>query len=382
MALIGYAKNKLMVVFIVLILLLIAANVLIISGVYPVREDVTSSSDMPEPPYSEIIEENCGEIYLLTGNCMTLDDDCFVENESVAEIADGVITAIAPGQTRISLSDGTVCKYWTLTVSDYQEIVAPMGRKLQLETIEPCSQWSCSDTEYAEVDDTGSLTPKSVGECTVVAVDQAGRQYGWNVAVKRAAYLTIDDWPNEHTLVMLDIMKKYDVKATFFLASQKNHMDVYQRIIDEGHAIGNHTKTHNLELLYKSSTNLCRNVESMDKFLNEKFGVSTKLFRFPGGYYAKNAAQKEGYRLLKEKGYRIFDWTCVVEDIRCTDAEGLLREFRKTLDEDVEIILMHNKKSTAGVFEEVILYLMENDYVCLPLDEQCATFDFVHGWQE
>ena len=381
-------KYKLSIVFLVFSLLLVALNVWVVSdskiqsffsgdGV-----ELSSDADAVQSDSSQIIEEDCGNLYLLTGNNLTLDSNCTVEDENVATCKSGVITAIAPGQTRVSVMEDTRCKYWTLTVDDYQSIVAPMGRKLQLETLNSCTQWSCSDTGCAEIDNTGKLTPVSVGECSVTASDADGRQYGWKISVKRTAYITIDDWPDENTIVMLDIMKKYGIKATFFLASQKDHMDIYKRIIDEGHAIGNHTKTHNLSVIYESSSNLCHNVELMEEFLNEKFGVSTKLFRFPGGYFANSPAQREGYKQLTAQGYRVFDWTCTVDDVNFTKREDIMKKFKDTLDEDVEIILMHNKKSTAGVFEEVVLYLIEKDYVCLPLDEQCPTFDFVHGWQE
>jgi len=366
------------------VILLICLNFWAIFELKPfsANDPLISQSDTTEVAPPAIVEEDCGNLYLLVGNSLSLNEGCTVSDETIAICQNDNIIAVSPGQARISLINDNICKFWTLTVTDYQSIIAPMGRKQQLETIGSCNQWSCSNPEYVQIDDTGTLTPVSVGECVVSATDSDGRQYGWNVSVKKTAYLTIDDWPDENTIVMLDIMKKYDIKATFFLASQKNHLDIYQRIVDEGHAIGNHTKTHNLDVIYKSSYNLCRNVELMDEFLNKQFGVSTKLFRFPGGYFASSPAQREGYKQLSEQGYRIFDWTCVVEDIRYTKGEYLLREFRKTLDEDVEIILMHNKKSTAGVFEEVIQYLLENNYVCLPLDEQCATYDFIHGWQE
>ena len=64
---------------------------------------------------------------------------------------------------------------------------------------------------------------------------------------EKAIYLTFDDGPHpEATPFVLDELKKYNAKATFFCIGKNVavHPDIYRRIIEEGHSVGNHTQNH------------------------------------------------------------------------------------------------------------------------------------------
>lgn len=378
-------KSKYLLVFLFSIALIIA-NAVILRSSYSNSVTQNNSALCGLSNHKTVdrimqLTEDCGDISLLVGNSTVTEAGCKSADQNVATCVDGIITAVAPGTTRITSISDDGYRFWTLTVSDYRSEIAPMGIDLQLNADTVCEQWSSSDTAIATVNNAGMLTPVAVGECTVTASDAEGQQYGWKINVKRTAYITIDDWPNNNTPIILDILKKYDIKATFFLVGQRIHHDLYQRIIDEGHAIGNHTRTHNLKDVYQSSASLVRSVELMDEWLAEKFNVTpTKLFRFPGGYYGRNNSQLGAYLELTKRGYKIFDWTCFVDDINHSDPDVIMNLFKKTLNDDVEIILMHNSQTVASLLEDVINHLHANDYVCLPLDENSPTYDFVNGW--
>jgi peptidoglycan-N-acetylglucosamine deacetylase len=71
----------------------------------------------------------------------------------------------------------------------------------------------------------------------------------WQMPVtgEKKIYLTFDDGPHEEaTPFVLDLLKKYNAKATFFCIGKnvRKHPDIYQRIIAEGHSVGNHTNNH------------------------------------------------------------------------------------------------------------------------------------------
>lgn len=72
--------------------------------------------------------------------------------------------------------------------------------------------------------------------------------YTWSIEEKKnRIYLTFDDGPHpEATPFVLDELKKHQAKATFFCIGNNvaQHPAIYQRIIDEGHAVGNHTYSH------------------------------------------------------------------------------------------------------------------------------------------
>ncbi len=94
--------------------------------------------------------------------------------------------------------------------------------------------------------------------------------------------LTFDDGPSKETEKVLDILKKYSVKATFFIWGQriKGRESIIKRMINEGHELANHTYSHK-RLIFKSWKFVEKDVEKCDKELG-KFGIKTNLFRFPG----------------------------------------------------------------------------------------------------
>lgn len=98
-------------------------------------------------------------------------------------------------------------------------------------------------------------------------------------ADENVLYLSFDDGP--HPLItpwVLDELKKYDAKATFFCIGKKvaAYPEVYARIISEGHAIGNHTQNH----LNASKT---KDAEYMEDVLQAKQYIDSRLFRPPYG---------------------------------------------------------------------------------------------------
>nr|HPH99376.1 polysaccharide deacetylase family protein [Chitinophagaceae bacterium] len=70
----------------------------------------------------------------------------------------------------------------------------------------------------------------------------------WHIPTKeKTIYLTFDDGPNPiATNFVLDELKKYNAQASFFCVGKNvvEHQTIYQRILDEGHAVGNHTYNH------------------------------------------------------------------------------------------------------------------------------------------
>lgn len=113
-----------------------------------------------------------------------------------------------------------------------------------------------------------------------------------------AVYLTFDDGPTPGTTdKVLDILKKYDALATFFCkgSSVEKYPDLFNRIINEGHAVGNHTYSH-IKGWYTKNQDYFNDVELANKFIN------SKLFRPPHG--------KISFRQIRylKKSYQIIMW--------------------------------------------------------------------------
>ncbi|MBS1759463.1 MAG: polysaccharide deacetylase family protein [Bacteroidetes bacterium] len=117
----------------------------------------------------------------------------------------------------------------------------------------------------------------------------------WDMPIKEnILYLTFDDGPHAAiTPIVLDTLKKYDAKATFFCIGNNvtNNPEVFQRIHKEGHAVGNHTY-HHLNGWKTSTDEYLKDIAAADTLIN------SKLFRPPYGRIKKAQAkqlQREGH---------------------------------------------------------------------------------------
>ena len=190
-------------------------------------------------------------------------------------------------------------------------------------------------------------------------------------------YLTFDDGPNSnYTPVILDVLKKYNVKATFFVTSAGPD-SIIKREFDEGHAIGLHSSSHAYEKIYVSSEAFWKDMNAVRDRVVNITGTKPNLLRFPGG--VSNTVSKKYNKgimtqLAKEvenNGYAYFDW-----NISSGDAGG-------TTDPNVEyknvvnslskkrgnVILMHDiKKHTSQAIENIVKYGLDNGYSFKVLD--------------
>jgi len=130
-------------------------------------------------------------------------------------------------------------------------------------------------------------------------------------------YLTFDDGPiPEVTPWVLDTLKKYNAKATFFCIGDniKKHPEIFKRILVEGHSVGNHTFNH-LNGWQTSTQHYIDNVSLFEKelqaqsFHHSSLVSRTSLFRPPYGKITSKQAN-----LLQEKGYKIIMWSVLSYD--------------------------------------------------------------------
>lgn len=189
---------------------------------------------------------------------------------------------------------------------------------------------------------------------------------------EKIAYLTFDDGPSSNvTPRILDILKEYDVKATFFVIGNLAEMypDIIKRIEKEGHTIGNHSYTHRYNHIYKNTTNFLTELKTTERVLKDILGeeYETKIIRFPGGSFGDKKTKFR--KAAVDNGYSYYDWNALNGD-----AEGLnipkaklVQRLKNTSSGKKElIVLMHDmgsKKTTADALPEVIEYLKQNDYI-------------------
>lgn len=138
------------------------------------------------------------------------------------------------------------------------------------------------------------------------------KNYTWRFSLdKKELYLTFDDGPTpEITEWTLDILQQYNAKATFFCIGKNvvENPTIFERIISEGHTIGNHTHNHKNGYHTATKKYIKNTLLAEEQF--QKFNLkNSKLFRPPYGKIKRKQAQK-----LRSLGYKIIMWDVLSAD--------------------------------------------------------------------
>lgn len=191
----------------------------------------------------------------------------------------------------------------------------------------------------------------------------------------KIVYLTFDDGPSPVTDRVLDILDRYNVKATFFVIYSKNHSDKLLDIHNRGHAIGLHTYTHDYSEIYASTDAFFKDLQKISDHVEEIVGITPKIARFPGG--SSNQVSKQYSpgimtklsSMVKEKGYVYFDWNCENGDGNGNNISPgkLLEKVKATTPREAKevCVLMHDagsKSTTADSLPGVIEYFRDAGY--------------------
>lgn len=188
--------------------------------------------------------------------------------------------------------------------------------------------------------------------------------------------LTFDDGPSsEYTPKILDILKEYNVKATFFVVGKhvKKYPEVAKRILAEGHDIGNHTYTHK-DLVPAIKDTVIKEITKTEETITKVLGIKTNLFRPPRGIYNQSSR-----KILVDKGYKIILWNVSSCDWLRGSPNMIINRIKR-YTKNGSIILFHDSGSlvkreggqrvnTVRSLPLVIEYLQENGYKILPISE-------------
>ena len=231
------------------------------------------------------------------------------------------------------------------------------------------------EIEYKVSDSSGNETSKkiTVEVKNKPATKSGGVKSSGNLACGNPGtiYLTFDDGPNGYyTPVILDVLKKYNVKATFFVTSAGPD-NLIKREFDEGHAIGLHSSTHAYNQIYVSSEAFWSDMQIVSDRVERLTGKKTNLIRFPGGVsntvsrHYNVGIMSQLAKEVEEKGYGYFDW-----NISSGDAGGTTdptQEYYNVINNLSKsrgnVILMHDiKKHTSEAIDSIVKYGIDNGY--------------------
>lgn len=204
----------------------------------------------------------------------------------------------------------------------------------------------------------------------------------------KVVYLTFDDGPSQLTEELLDVLKKNNIKATFFVSCQEDPAEV-KRLLklthEDGHIIGIHTYSHDYTEIYSSVEAFLKDFSKMNDLVYEATGEKPTIFRFAGG--SINSYNQKTYKaIIKEmerRGYTYFDWNVDSGDsesnatgksIYNTTVDGIT-QYNKS------IVLMHNsgaKKDTVEQVANIVKKVKKAGYHFEVLDPSVKPFSFAY----
>ena len=203
---------------------------------------------------------------------------------------------------------------------------------------------------------------------------------------KHRVYLTFDCNPGENTEAILDILARYNLKATFFVVGDETGENdaIYQRIVNEGHTLGMNSYSNQYSSIYSSTQSFEEDYTKISDFIYETTGIESKLYRFPGGSSNRisNVNMAEFVRILNQKGVVYFDWNVsagdtavdyTVDDVISNVTEGIMQY--KT-----SVVLLHddeNKTVTVEALEPLINKLKQMHADILPIDENTYVVQYI-----
>lgn len=219
---------------------------------------------------------------------------------------------------------------------------------------------------------------------TVNTVNSASTKLGTSnqkrQSEQKIIYLTFDDGPSAFTSQILETLKTYNMKATFFMLepNMRTYQEELHAIINNGHTPALHGVTHNVSKIYRSEKTVVDEMAKAQATLMKITGTGTTLIRTP---YGSAPYMKPSYKkAVKAAGFQLWDWTVDSEDWKYTNGEYVNRtinqiEHFRYKDRPI-VILLHDRKSTAEYLPKLLTYLKKNGYTPALLNDQLTAFHF------
>ena len=150
--------------------------------------------------------------------------------------------------------------------------------------------------------------------------------------------LTYDDGPNDpHTLRLLEVLAKHNVKATFFLIGRyvEQRPGIVREVVNEGHVVGNHTFSHP-NLIFASARQTRTQLQECQQAMTKAIGQHSPLFRPPFG------GRRPGtLRIARSLGLAPVMWNVSGQDWKGYSADEIKQRIRRQL-RGGDVILLHD----------------------------------------
>jgi peptidoglycan/xylan/chitin deacetylase (PgdA/CDA1 family) len=189
--------------------------------------------------------------------------------------------------------------------------------------------------------------------------------------INKKVFLTFDDGPDSIiTPIVLDILDMKDVKATFFVigTSAEKNPELIKKIVQKGHALGNHTYNHRYDDIYSGTKGFIDSVKQNEELLFKIAGQRPRVVRDPGGEVRNNNVLNQ---TLAQYGYRLVSWNVESYDSRkpYPDGREIIESIRKQTGKQElwsgMVVIMHDSSghiSTVRALPTVIDLLLNEGF--------------------
>ncbi len=283
------------------------------------------------------------------------------------------------GKEKISVIRGNSYKEQGAKAVDEKD--GDLTEKIQIEGNVDTSKNGTYTITYKVYDSKGNETIK---KRTVSVINQPVQAKTGKNGQKGVIYLTFDDGPSTSiTPKILDILKKKNVKATFFILNYDGAKEeIVKREVNEGHTVAIHGYSHNYKEIYKSEEIYMQNIRKLQDKIKKSTGYNATITRFPGGSSNIVSRYNPGImsRLTKtvlDNGYKYFDWNVSSGDAgEAKSSSDVYYNVVSNLSKSrSNVVLMHDfngNTKTLNALEDIIDYGISNGYTFGKITESTA----------
>lgn len=177
--------------------------------------------------------------------------------------------------------------------------------------------------------------------------------------------LSFDDGPDEqYTPQILEILKRYNIKAVFFCVGDKIEKtpEIFEQIVKEGHIVGNHSYSHSFWFDFFSPLRMAREIIQTDQLIKRILGKKPVLFRPPYGVTNPFLG-----KALKKTGHKSISWSLRSFDTK-RGAEKMMDHLKSKL-QNGDVVLFHDtSNATVKSLNEFISYVKQEGKEIVALD--------------
>lgn len=203
--------------------------------------------------------------------------------------------------------------------------------------------------------------------CYFIQLDYFFKSICSGDAGKKEIALSFDDGPDPaFTPVILDLLKAEEVKTIFFCIGKKiaGSEEILQRIVEEGHLIGNHSYSHHYLFDLFAADKMQEDLQQMDDATRTVTGLMPKFFRPPYGVTNPNLK-----KAVARGGYTSIGWNLRSLDTVIRDEDRLLQKVLKRVKPGSILLFHDTSETTVKILGPLIRALREKGYEIVRLDK-------------